>query len=98
MSIILRPILTERSTKAVEGGKFTFEVRPNATKNQIARAVEATFNVTVKAVWTSKLAGKKRRFGRFIKRLSDRKKATVELEKGQTIDLFATEKKKEKKK
>lgn len=95
MSILLRPLITEKSKKDAEAGKFIFEVVASATKNQIAHVVENAFGVKVKGVKTVKIAGKTRRFGgrRLVKKLSDIKKAIVELEKGQTIDLFATEKK-----
>ncbi|MBI2405858.1 50S ribosomal protein L23 [Candidatus Microgenomates bacterium] len=95
MSILLRPLITEKSKKDAEAGKFTFEVVASANKNQITHVVENAFGVKVKGVKTVKISGKTRRFGgrRLVKKLSDIKKAIVELEKGQTIDLFATEKK-----
>ncbi|MBI4058058.1 50S ribosomal protein L23 [Candidatus Microgenomates bacterium] len=92
MSIILRPLLTEQSTKSAEGGKFTFEVAPHATKDKIAKVVQETFGVTVKSVHTMRTAGKTRRFGRFVKTSTGKKKAIVRLKEGQTIDLFTTEK------
>ena len=38
--IIIKPIITEKSNDAVQEGKYTFQVAKNATKPQIADAVE----------------------------------------------------------
>ena len=46
--IIIKPIITEKSNDAVQEGKYTFQVAKNATKPQIADAVEKLFNVKVK--------------------------------------------------
>ena len=45
--IIIRPIITEKSNDAMQEGKYTFKVAKNATKPQIADAVEKLFNVKV---------------------------------------------------
>ena len=50
--IIIRPIITEKSNDAMQEGKYTFKVAKNATKPQIADAVEKLFNVKVLKVNT----------------------------------------------
>jgi len=41
--IIIRPILSEKSWREMEVGKYTFEVHPDATKPEIREAVEELF-------------------------------------------------------
>ncbi|MBI4058978.1 50S ribosomal protein L23 [Candidatus Microgenomates bacterium] len=99
MNVLIKPILTEKSTKIVENlNAFTFEVDWAANKHQISQTVEETFGVEVVKVRTIKLAGKTKRVRnrRNFQKLSDRVKAIVYLKKGQTIDLFPSEKKSKK--
>lgn len=57
-SVLRRPILTEKSHDMVAGagdgkkGRYTFEVHVKANKDQIRRAIEAAFGVTVDSVNT----------------------------------------------
>ncbi|MBI3290297.1 50S ribosomal protein L23 [Candidatus Microgenomates bacterium] len=99
MNILVRPIITEKSKKDAEGGKFTFAVNPDASKTQIEKFVEKVFGVNVVEVNTIHVHGKTKKFGksRRYKKLTDTKKAVVKLVAGQTIDLFGTEKKNKKK-
>ena len=50
--IILRPIITEASLEATKKLRYTFEVLPDATKSEIASAVEEVFGVKVADVNT----------------------------------------------
>lgn len=86
--IIIRPWVTEESTKQMEQNKYTFEVAPQATKSQIKRAVEEIFNVKVTKVNTVRLRGKVKRVGRYVGRRPDRKKAVVQLAEGNRIEIF----------
>ncbi|MCD6360587.1 MAG: 50S ribosomal protein L23 [Armatimonadetes bacterium] len=89
-SIILRPVVTEKSMReAEEGNCYTFEVHPSANKVEISRAVEALFNVTVVKVNTLKVRGKQRRrsYRHRTGRTAQRKKAMVTLAEGDTIDV-----------
>ena len=45
--IIIAPVVTEKSNDAMQEGKYTFEVNKNATKVEIANAVEKLFEVKV---------------------------------------------------
>ncbi len=87
--VIVRPIVTEKSTMAAEAGKYVFEVADRANKTQIREAVESIFEVNVTQVNVSRVRGKWRRFGRSRGKRPDWKKATVTLESGQTIEIFA---------
>ncbi|SRR5690606_10820507 len=85
--LIKKPIITEKATFASENGAVVFQVAMDATKPQIKAAVEAIFGVKVKAVNTLVAKGKKKKFrGRDGER-SDKKKAYVILEEGNTIDV-----------
>ena len=78
---------TTKSTMASEHGAVVFEVAIDATKPQVKEAVEALFDVKVKAVNTSITKGKVKRFRGQIGRRNDVKKAYVTLEEGNTIDV-----------
>lgn len=87
--VIVRPIVTEKSTMGAEAGKYVFEVADRANKTQIREAVEAIFEVNVTQVNVSRVRGKWRRFGRSRGKRPDWKKATVTVQPGQTIEIFA---------
>ena len=85
--IILSPVITEKATLGSEHNQVTFKVAPTATKPEIKAAVEALWpNVKVKAVNTSILKGKTKRFRGTAGKRSDVKKAVVTLASG-TIDV-----------
>ena len=86
--ILIRPIVTEKSTALMEQGKYTFRVPLAATKVQIRQAVEQIFKVKVQAVNTMRYEGKLKRMGRTQGRRSDWKKAVVTLKPGEAIELF----------
>ena len=50
--IIVRPVVTEKSLEATKSKRYTFEVQKDATKPEIAHAVEEAFGVTVAKVNT----------------------------------------------
>ena len=75
--IIIKPIITEKSNDGVQEGKYTFKVAKNATKPQIASAVEKLFNVKVTKVNTINVNGKKKRVGVHQGKTASWKKAIV---------------------
>ena len=86
--VIRKPIITEKATMAGElSNAVTFEVAKSASKPQIKDAVEALFNVKVKAVNTVLTKGKTKRFRGRPGVRSDVKKAYVMLEAGNSIDV-----------
>ncbi|NLL43958.1 MAG: 50S ribosomal protein L23 [Firmicutes bacterium] len=87
--ILIRPIVTEKSTDLMAENKYTFEVDLRANKTQIKAAVEEIFNVEVEKVNTSRVRGKLRRMGRHEGYTSDWKKAVVTLKPGHSIEVFA---------
>jgi len=88
-SVIEGPLVTEKGTLVNElGNQVVFQVRPEANKHAIKRAVERLFKVKVVRVRTSNVIGKMRRVGRSIGRRPNWKKAYVTLGAGQRIDFF----------
>ncbi|QDY68299.1 50S ribosomal protein L23 [Qingshengfaniella alkalisoli] len=85
--VIRKPVITEKATLASEANAVVFEVAPDANKPQIKEAVEALFNVKVKAVNTTITKGKTKRFRGLMGKRKDVKKAYVTLEEGNTIDV-----------
>ena len=84
-----RPVITERASLLQErSNKYVFEVRGNANKVEIGRAVEEIFDVKVLGVNTMSVRGKVKRLGRFQGRRASWKKAIVTLAQGQSIDYF----------
>ncbi len=87
--IIKRPLVTEKSNNLIgTDNKVTFKVAIKANKNEIQKAVETIFNVTVLRVNTLRMKGKEKRLGRNVGRRSDWKKAIVTLKEGDRIEIF----------
>ncbi|AQX30884.1 50S ribosomal protein L23 [Bartonella schoenbuchensis] len=85
--VIISPVITEKSTMVSEYNQVVFNVAPKAMKPEIKAAIEALFNVKVKAVNTTIRKGKVKRFKGVVGRQNDVKKAIVTLAKGYSIDL-----------
>ena len=85
--VIVGPHITEKSTLLSEHNAVVFKVANQATKPEIKAAIEALFDVQVKAVNTMVQKGKKKRWKGRPYRRSDVKKAVVTLAEGQTIDV-----------
>ena len=87
--VILEPLTTEKAERLRETQNVVaFRVSPKANKIQIRRAVESLFAVEVKDVRTSNFTGKNKRWGRFVGRRPNWKKAYVTLEEGHVIEIF----------
>ena len=85
--VIRTPAITEKSTLVSENNQVVFNVAKGASKPEIKAAVEALFNVKVKAVNTLVRKGKLKTFRGHRALQSDHKKAIVTLVEGHTIDL-----------
>ncbi len=87
--IVRIPRVTEKGTRLKEkNNMLTFEVRKDANKLQVRKAIEGIFKVKVVEVTTVNLSGKKKRVGQRLGRRSDWKKAYVTLKPGEKIDIF----------
>ena len=78
--IIIKPIVTERSTMDNSIGKYTFQVARDATKTEVRQAVEQLFNVKVVKVNTTNHDGKVKRQGVHSGKTSSWKKAVVTID------------------
>ncbi len=87
--VILRPIVTEKSSlMKEEGNQYVFEVARAANKIEIADAVEKLFKVKVVSVKVMNIEGKKRRLGRSSGKRPDWRKAIVKLGPKDKISFF----------
>jgi large subunit ribosomal protein L23 len=86
--VVIRPIVSEKSYALIAQNKYTFRVHPDAHKTQIRDAVEEIFDVHVAEVKTMKVRSKPKRRGYTAGRTRSWKKAIVQLEPGDRIELF----------
>jgi large subunit ribosomal protein L23 len=92
MQVLLAPVVSEKSTRVADKYRqYVFRVADAATKPEIKAAVELLFKTKVDSVTVSRVKGKKKRFGRFIGRRNNWKKAYVQLAAGQEINFAVTE-------
>ena len=87
--VILKPLVTEKSTQLSEYNKIVFSVPLNATKLEVKLSIEKIFSVKVETVNTILVKGKYKRFKGVLGKRSNTKKAIVTLAPGNTIDLSA---------
>lgn len=87
--VIVKPVVTEKSSQAAEQNKVTFKISPTATKQDVKAAVESIFKVSVLKVNTINVEGKVKKFRGRPGQRSDFRKAIVTLAAGQTIDVAA---------
>ncbi len=95
MSIIVKPVITEKMTGQSEKmGRYGFIVAKTANKVQIKSAVEKLYGVSVTSVNTQNYVGKVKTRnttqGTAIGRVKQNKKAIVTLKAGETIDFYAS--------
>ena len=87
--IIIKPIITEASMDMIAEKKYTFKVAGDATKPEIAKAVEELFKVDVLRVHTINMKKKPKRLGVHFGYTSEWKKAIVTLKpESKTIEFF----------
>jgi len=90
MTLILAPVISEKGTHiADKHEQVIFRVAQDATKPEVRAAVELMFKVQVESVQISNVHGKQKRFGRFMGRRRNWKKAYVCLKPGQEINFAA---------
>ena len=94
MSILIKPIITEKATLASElRNCFSFQVNTKANKVEIKKAVEAAYGVSVEKVRTINVRPDRKtkftRTGIQHGKTNAVKKALVQLAEGETIDLYA---------
>lgn len=87
--VIIKPMLTEKASIETENtNRYVFKVQKKANKYQVRDAVEKMFDVKVTNVKTATLPGKVRRTGKGVRKSSSWKKAYVQIQEGQKLELF----------
>ncbi len=94
MSILIKPVITEKYSKMSEKGRYAFEVSRDANKIEIRKAIEKEYGVNVESVNTYITPGKtKTRMTKskvMTGRVSPKKKAIITLAKGEVIDIYSS--------
>ena len=86
MSILKKPLTTEKSTNLQQYNQYTFVVSKDSKSNEIKQAIETIFKVKVTKINTSIIRGKMKSFKGHYGFRNDIKKAIVTLKEGNTID------------
>ncbi len=90
MTVLLAPVVSEKATYVADKyEQVIFRVAPNATKPEVKAAVEMMFKVQVESVQIANVKGKQKRFGSYMGRRRNWKKAYVSLMPGQEINFAA---------
>jgi len=88
MKVLLSPVVSEKAAIAADQSRqYAFKVTTDATKPEIAKAVELLFEVQVEAVRVVNVKGKRKRTGSVQGKRKDVRKAYVRLKEGQEIDF-----------
>ncbi len=87
-NVVLHPVLSEKSNKLVEEGKYIFKVHKNANKNMIKEALERLFEVKVTKVNIINTPGKMKRYKFRNGFIPGYKKAMITLKKGDKFDFI----------
>jgi large subunit ribosomal protein L23 len=87
--VLLAPVVSEKSYAQIESrNTYSFRIHPDAHKTQVRQAVEELFNVKVVRVNVSKVQSKPKRRGMVRGRRPGWKKAIVQLQPGDSIEIF----------
>ena len=86
--IIIRPIISEKSTELMEQNKYVFQVARDANKLTVKQALKDLFNVTAESVNVLNVRGKNRRLRFRVGKRAAWKKAIVTLRAGDKIEIF----------
>ncbi|MCG9970146.1 MULTISPECIES: 50S ribosomal protein L23 [Christiangramia] len=94
MSILIKPVITEKATADSEmNNRFTFVVSNKANKIQIKDAIESAYGVSVTKVRTINVRPDRKtkytKSGMITGKTSAYKKAVVQVAEGETIDLYS---------
>ena len=87
--VLIAPVVSEKSYRSIEDGKYSFRVHQDAHKTQVRQAVEELFNVKVASVNIVKVQPKPKRRGLINGTRPGWKKAVVKLKPGHEIQIFA---------
>lgn len=97
-TVIIKPIISEKSFLLASNGVYSFVVRNDANKHLVSDQIEKLFKVDVVAVNIINTDGKVKRSGKKIGKRGDVKKAYVRLKAGQKIAIFESDEEKKEEK
>lgn len=86
--VLIKPIITDKTTKLLEDNKYTFIVSKKANKLDIKKAISHIYNVKVLSVTTVNVKRKIKRVGKYTGFKSAFKKAIIALNKESKINFF----------
>ena len=86
--IIIRPIISEKTTGLMEENKYVFEVSRKANKKKVKKAIKDLFEIDAEKVNIMNVRGKNRRLRFRVGKRAAWKKAIVTLTAGQKIEIF----------
>ncbi|MBN2039528.1 MAG: 50S ribosomal protein L23 [Spirochaetes bacterium] len=86
--ILVRPVLSEKSTEMSQVNKYVFRVPMYANKHIISKAVKDIFNVTPVKINIMKVRGRRKRVRYHYGYTTSWKKAIVTLNQNEKIELF----------
>ena len=86
-NVIVKPVVTEKSTTLSENNQIVFLVNINSNKIDIKKSIELIYGVKVSSVNVIRVKGKTKVFKGKVGKRSDYKKAIISMPKGQSIDL-----------
>ena len=87
-SILVKPLITEKISDLAAFGKYSFEVKKDANKLSVKKAVSVVYGVKVNNVRIINVQGKNVRYGKHSGRTKDWKKAIVTLAPGEKLELY----------
>ncbi len=88
--ILIKPIVTEKTSRLASVNQYAFSVHPQATKRSVQSAVQAVYGIKPVRVNISLVSGRSVRYGRAVGRTKAWKKAVVSLPAGESIDIYGT--------
>ena len=87
-TVLVKPVVSEKSYALLAANKYTFRIHPEANKTQVRQAVEEIFGVRVEDVRTVNVRSKPKRRGYTSGTRRSWKKAIVQLREGDSIPIF----------
>ncbi|TSC95662.1 MAG: large subunit ribosomal protein L23 [Parcubacteria group bacterium Athens1014_10] len=86
--ILIKPLITEKTTDLAAKNKYVFEVSKDANKIEIKKAIEGLYNVSPIKMNIIKTRGKNTRYGKVQGKTKNLKKAIITLKKEDKIEIF----------
>lgn len=90
--VLISPLITEKSTKEEQHGKYAFAVAVGSSKSEIIKAIQTRYGVKPVKVNVINRLGKVKRFGKSWGKRKDWRKAVITLPKGKSINVYEANK------